>query len=64
MNSYCSRDGIVIVHPLLRRDEEYVTDQQKLVPDTLSSRVGIQVVSFSDLYELDRQPLAVPLQMW
>lgn len=56
--------AVVIGHPLWRRDEDHLTDQQKLAADTIRNSGRARSVSFSDFYELDRQPLAVlsPLQ--
>ena len=49
----------VLGHPLWRRDLEHLTERQSLVLDILENDVGIPCVSFSDLYEVDRLPLAV-----
>lgn len=51
--------AVILGHPLWRREEECLTDQQKLVYDALRGMNRIRHVGFSDLYELDRQPLAV-----
>jgi DEAD/DEAH box helicase domain-containing protein len=49
----------VLGHPLWRRDIEHLTERQSLVLDILERDRGISCVAFSDLYEVDRLPLAV-----
>ena len=49
----------VLGHPLWRRDLEHLTERQSLVLDILEGDLGIPHVAFSDLYEVDRLPLAV-----
>ena len=49
----------VLGHPLWRRDLEHLTERQSLVLDILERDHGIPHVAFSDLYEVDRLPLAV-----
>jgi hypothetical protein len=48
-----------VCHPLWRRDEEHLTDWQRHVRDTVTASTGVHAVELSDLYEMDRQPLAV-----
>jgi DEAD/DEAH box helicase domain-containing protein len=51
--------AVVLGHPLWRREEEYLTNWQRKVRDVVAISSGGYSVEFSDLYELDRQPLAV-----
>jgi DEAD/DEAH box helicase domain-containing protein len=53
------RKAVILGHPLWRRDDEYLTDWQRKALDTLMAKAGVHAVELSDLYELDRQPLAV-----
>lgn len=51
--------AVILGHPLWRREEEYLTSRQRKVRDAVATMAGGFSVEFSDLYELDRQPLAV-----
>jgi DEAD/DEAH box helicase domain-containing protein len=53
------RKAVILGHPLWRREDEHLTPQQVKVLDIVKVRVGPKNVRFSDLYEVDRQPLAV-----
>ena len=53
------RKAVVLGHPLWRREEEHLTTWQRKVLGAVTASTGIQDVALSDLYELDRQPLAV-----
>jgi DEAD/DEAH box helicase domain-containing protein len=53
------RKAVILGHPLWRRDEEHLTDWQRHVRDTVTASTGVHAVELSDLYEMDRQPLAV-----
>jgi DEAD/DEAH box helicase domain-containing protein len=51
--------AVILGHPLWRRDLEHVTEQQSLVMDIVDHDRGVPSITFSDLYEVDRLPLAV-----
>jgi DEAD/DEAH box helicase domain-containing protein len=51
--------AVILGHPLWRRDPDHLTEQQSLVLEVMVRDLAIPSVSFSDLYEVDRQPLAV-----
>lgn len=53
------RKAVILGHPLWRRDEVHRTDWQHRVLATVTDGMSVNAVEFSDLYELDRQPLAV-----
>jgi DEAD/DEAH box helicase domain-containing protein len=55
--------AVILGHPLWRREEEHLTGWQRSVRDAVTAGTGIAEVTFSDLYELDRQPLAVLQQL-
>jgi DEAD/DEAH box helicase domain-containing protein len=54
-----ARKAVILGHPLWRRDEEHLTDTQRHVLATVTTSTGVHAVELSDLYEMDRQPLAV-----
>ena len=54
-----ARKAVILGHPLWRRDEEHLTDTQRHVLATVTASTGMHAVELSDLYEMDRQPLAV-----
>ena len=54
-----ARKAVILGHPLWRRDEEHLTDWQRRVLTTVMTSMGMHAVELSDLYEMDRQPLAV-----
>ncbi|HET9894975.1 MAG TPA: DEAD/DEAH box helicase [Streptosporangiaceae bacterium] len=51
--------AVILGHPLWRRDEDHLTDWQRHVLAAVTASTGIHNVALSDLYEMDRQPLAV-----
>lgn len=51
--------AVILGHPLWRRDPDHLTEQQGLVLEVVERDLGIQSARFSDLYEVDRQPLMV-----
>ena len=51
--------AVILGHPLWRRDEEHLTDTQRHALATVTASTGTYAVELSDLYEMDRQPLAV-----
>lgn len=53
------RKAVILGHPLWRRDEEHLTDSQRDVLATVAASANVDQVKLSDLYEMDRQPLAV-----
>lgn len=53
------RKAVILGHPLWRREDEYLTTWQHKAISAVTANTGIQDVRLSDLYELDRQPLAV-----
>jgi len=53
------RKAVILGHPLWRRDENHLTDWQRHVLATVTASMGVHAVELSDLYEMDRQPLAV-----
>lgn len=55
--------AVVVGHPFWRREDDHLTDQQKQAADTARREFGVSSVSFSDPYELDRQPLTVLLPL-
>lgn len=54
-----SGKAVILGHPLWRHDIEYLTERQALVMDVTEHDLGVPSVTFSDLYEVDRFPLAV-----
>ena len=54
-----ARKAVILGHPLWRRDEEHLTDTQRHALATVTASTGMHAVELSDLYEMDRQPLAV-----
>ena len=52
------RKAVILGHPLWRREEEHLTDIQRQVLAKVVASTGDHTVAFSDLYEIDRQPLA------
>jgi DEAD/DEAH box helicase domain-containing protein len=54
-----SHKAVILGHPLWRREEEHLTDRQRRVLHTVTASMGMRAVGLSDLYEMDRQPLAV-----
>ena len=57
------RKAVILGHPLWRREEEHLTDRQRQRSGRVTASTGLHDVRFSDLYELDRQPLAVLQQL-
>jgi DEAD/DEAH box helicase domain-containing protein len=51
--------AVILGHPLWRHDLEHLTEMQALVIEAVEHVRGISSVTFSDLYEVDRFPLAV-----
>jgi DEAD/DEAH box helicase domain-containing protein len=51
--------AVILGHPLWRREEQHLTVQQRLALHTVTDNMGMRAVGLSDLYEMDRQPLAV-----
>ena len=54
-----AQKAVILGHPLWRRDEEHLTDWQRHVKAAVMASTGMYAVELSDLYEMDRQPLAV-----
>jgi len=61
--SKSERKAVILGHPLWRREDEHLTDQQREARNRLIGASTVHDVKFSDLYELDRQPLAVLQQL-
>lgn len=55
--------AVILGHPLWRRENEYLTGRQREALNAITGVLGMRDVRFSDLYELDRQPLAVLQQL-
>ena len=53
------RKAVILGHPLWRRDEDHYTDQQRHAVDIVTTNTDVNTIELSDLYEIDRQPLAV-----
>lgn len=51
--------AVVLGHPLWRRDHEHLTAPQRHASTTVTANTDVHHVKYSDLYELDRQPLAI-----
>jgi len=61
--SKAERKAVILGHPLWRREDEHLTDWQRKALNIITAGTGVNDVGFSDLYELDRQPLAVLQQL-
>ena len=61
--SKAERKAVILGHPLWRRENEHLTNRQRTALNTITGGAGVHDVKFSDLYELDRQPLAVLQQL-
>jgi DEAD/DEAH box helicase domain-containing protein len=59
LRSTATRKAVLLGHPLWRRDADSFVERQALVQMSLEADPEIDVIAASDLYELDRFPLAV-----
>jgi DEAD/DEAH box helicase domain-containing protein len=54
-----TRRGVVLGHPLWRREADHYTDHQRRAVEVAQTNLGLSTVTMSDPYEVDRLPLAV-----
>ena len=59
-----SKRGVILGHPLWRRSADSYVDEQAIAHVFLQDDLGMAEIHASDLYELDRMPMAVLRMLW